>query len=425
MGARGTRLLLVVAGLAAALVVSGTALGDRRQVKPVKLAISSDVQEGGVVADGSKLLVIEPFSAESSGSITRLNLSGSLDRSFGDQGNVAMRAEGVTVADDGKLLVSTTSNPSESATKTSARVMRLLPNGHPDRSFGVGGHADIDFGKRYDYAETAELAANGDILVGGIRVNSSVNRGESDYSLAVARLKPDGSLDRSFGRDGVRILPGGGEVAVRDIALTPSGAIIVEGGNEIETFLWKLNRDGSIDRHFGRDGFLVPRDHRRVSGILEELTYAPGIAVLPSGKLLLAADGFLYQGKGGRNRVVAVRLRPDGRQDRSYGKHGWATAGSGIDWTLAHGLTLLSHGVLAVAASFEDESADEHREFGVIAFSPDGRLEDRFGRHGRCRARLPGRHEAVAITEIDARPVVVGDGYLGTYLLNCSPLRRR
>jgi uncharacterized delta-60 repeat protein len=417
MGSGGTRLVFAVVVLA--LFAAASAVGSGRSARPVRVEAPVEPEAHLVAYGGSRLLVAERSFASSPGAITRINLNGSIDRSFGRKGRVAMDAEDALVAAGGKILVSTTSNPGESAKESAARITRLLPDGRPDRSFGVAGHADIHFGADYGYAETAALAPNGDILVGGIRVNHEEDRGESDYSLGIARLKPDGSPDRGFGKNGVRILPRGGEVEVRDIALTPSGDVVILGGNEIESFLWKLNRDGSIDRHFGKDGFVEVRERRKVGGRLEELSYAPGVVVLPSGRLLLAASGFLYRGQGGRSRVVAIRLRPDGRQDHTYGNHGWAIAGNGIDWTLAEGLTLLPGGVLAVATSFEDQNSNEHREFGAIAFRSGGRLDNRFGRHAQCRARLPGRHEAAAITALDGRAVVLGGGYPGQWLLAC------
>jgi uncharacterized delta-60 repeat protein len=379
----------------------------------VKLAIPFVVER--VIADGARLLAMQPYLSGTSGRITRVDLNGSIDRSFGHRGTIATDGEDAVVAPDGKILVSTSSDPGETAESSDARITRLLPDGHLDRSFGVDGHADIHFGTHYDYAETAALAANGDILVGGL----------GDSSLAVGRLKPDGSLDRAFGENGVTVLPLGGEVEVRDIAPTRSGGIVVQGGNEIETFLWKLNRDGSIDRHFGKNGSLEVRERRKVGGRLEELFYAPGIAVLPSGKLLLAASGSLYRGKVERSRVVAIRLHPDGRQDRSYGDKGWAIAGSGIRWALAEGLALLPGGVLAVATSFEDKYESEERDFGLIAFRPGGNLDHRFGERGSCRAGLSGRHEAVGIADIQGRAAVVGEGFPGPWLLDCLPLRRR
>ncbi len=384
----------------------------------VKAQIGSE--ERAVAYGRSRMLLIP---REGPG-ITRINLNGSVDRSFGEGGTASIASEDAVVAPDGKILVATTSCPRCGVGKKSeARVTRLLANGKRDPSFGVAGSVDVPFGRRYDYGQAVALAANGDILLGGIRVNYEVDRGESSFTLAVARLRPDGSLDRSFGRGGVSILQGGAEIGVLDIAPTPSGGVVIEGGNEIETFLWKLRRDGLTDRSFGKSGVVDPRAGRKVNGVLEELSYVPGIVVLPSGRLLLGATGFLYKGRGGRFRVAATRLRRDGRPDSSYGDHGLAVVTKGPRWTTANGLTLLPGGVLAVAATFQ--SVKEWSDFGVIAFGPDGHPERRFGAGGRCRAGLgKGRYEALAVTDIGGRAAVIGDGGAESRLLSCWRRRR-
>lgn len=399
--------MFVVAVLA--LVAAASPAGAGGRVKPVRVAapVQSD---DSVVADGSsKLLLAHPSFGGDPGSLTRINLNGSLDRSFGDEGTVTIDAEGAAVTPDGKILVATASEPGESAAQSDARVTCLLPDGSPDPSFGQGGSTDVHFGRRYDYGEAVSLAPNGDILLAGIRVDYASEYGGED-TLAVARLKPDGALDRSFGKNGVSTLfSHGEEEEAFDVASTPSGGVVVAGGNEIYASVWGLNRDGSVDRHFGDRGIVgMPLD-RKTDGRSETLLFAPEIAETRSGGLLLAATG--------SSRMVTVRLRSDGRIDRSYGHHGWTV----VKGASAEGLTLLPGGDLAVAGSFEGKVAKGHGQFGVIALRPDGRLDRRFGRRGFCGARLAGRHEAVGVTIVGGRAAVVGSGNPGDWLLECLP----
>jgi uncharacterized delta-60 repeat protein len=415
MAGGGTRLLLVVASLAAALLASATATGAGPPAGAVQVAVEADAEERVVAYGRSQLLLIRPVQATQPG-ITRINLDGSVDTSFGDEGTVDIVCEDAAVSADGRILVSTSSHPSGPGGNSDARVTRLLPDGQPDPSFGVAGSADVDFGGRYDTGQAAALAPNGDILLAGYRQSSGVIRGENEMRPAVARLRRDGSLDRSFGREGVSILASGGEIEILDIALTPEGGIVVDVGNEIESILWKLTRDGSVDRHFGKGGWLEVRGKRKRNGWHEEAFLAPQLAVLPSGKLLLAATGSPNRGPDDWFRAVAVRLRPDGRVDRSYGDDGWAAARKG---TLAAGLTLLPGGILAIATSFESSSTDEQRDFGAIAFGPDGHLERRFGKDGRCRAKIAGRDEALGVVTLGRSAAIVGYGGGHQRLLDC------
>ena len=144
--------------------------------------------------------------------------------------------------------------------------------------------------------------------------------------------------------------------------------------------------------------------------------------MLPSGKLLLAATGSPNRGPVDWSRVIAVRLRPDGRIDRSYGDEGWAAArGKGRGHDFAEGLALLPGGVLAVATT---GSPNERRDFGVIAFGSDGRLERGFGERGWCRAPLAGKQEAIGVVALDRRAAVLGYGGTHQWLLYCPAIRR-
>jgi uncharacterized delta-60 repeat protein len=397
-------------GVVATLLVSAAAVSADQRVRPVRIKTQVGGEEQ-VVAYGRSRILLVPHEGPG---VRRIRLDGSLDRSFGTDGTALIASEDAVVAPDGKILVATTSCPRcGRGPKSEARITRLLPNGKRDPSFGHGGNIDVPFGRRYNYGQAVALAANGDILLGGIRVNYQVNRGESSFTLAVARLRANGSLDRSFGGDGVSLLPGGAEIGVFDIAPTPSGGVVVDAGDTIGTFLWKLRRDGSTDGSFGRSGIAEAPGARDVDRVLdEEQFYVPQIAVLPSGRLLLAATGFGFRG----NRVGAIRLLPDGRPDRSYGNDGWTVLAAGR--IQANGLALLGDGALAVATSFE--GAKERRDFGLIAFGPDGHPDRRYGDGGRCRAGLSsGSNGAVDVAVVGGRPVVVGSGDADSWLLGC------
>lgn len=369
-----------------------------------------------MVADGpSRLLFVEEGEKEESVSLVRVDLDGSLDPTFGTGGKVAIEAKEVAVQPDGKILVATASTP-EGTGRTDARVVRLLPNGQPDPSFGTEGHVDVHFGRSHDYGEAVAVEPDGDILLAGIRVDHADEYGDEN-TFAVARLTPSGELDDSFGKGGVSILPGGGEEGLFDVSATRSGRIAVAGGNEIEGVIWGLKGNGRLDRHFGHHGYFVFPFARKTRGEGETMLFAPQMVEASSGSLLLAASANLPDGGF---RVAALRLRPDGRLDHSYGRQGWALGPvRGKAWTEAAGMTVLPGGVLAVATAFVG-SSEEAWDFGVTAFGRDGRLDRRFGNGGICKARLPHRQEAVGIATVGGRAAVLGEDYKSQWLLACG-----
>ncbi|MCA1846848.1 MAG: hypothetical protein LC792_27360, partial [Actinobacteria bacterium] len=79
-------------------------------------------------------------------------------------------------------------------------VIRRLPDGTPDTAFGWSGTAFVDFGG-YDTARAVAVQPDGKIVVAGA----------TGCSVAVVRLKRDGSLDTGFGNAG-KVTAGGGSL---------------------------------------------------------------------------------------------------------------------------------------------------------------------------------------------------------------------
>jgi uncharacterized delta-60 repeat protein len=407
MGRRGIQLLCLIAAAAAlALAAAGAALAGGRP-ELVKTQAPGGLDH--VVADGSRLLLFHSRYGVH-GTITRVNLDGSVDRSFGEGGTVHMDLEDVAVQPDGKILVAGSGPRGEGKGGSVARVTRLLPDGEPDPSFGVDGNADVDFGLTEDRGEAVAVAADGDVLLAGIRIDEVDELSEFGASIAVARFTPDGQLDTSFGEGGFTALPNYGEVVAEDVVATPSGGVVVEGGNDLETFFWALDGEGSTDTRFGDKGFVEVKGRPIGDRHHEFLLVNPGIVETPGGKLLLTAKG--VSEKVG---PVSLRLLPDGRPDPSYGQHGWSTlrAKSGLEIEEV-GATLLPGGGLAVAAR-------KGKTSGAIAIGGNGQLDRSFGAGGRCLARGTG---AVDVAVVGGRVVVLRKGPHVSRLLVCPPLRR-
>lgn len=125
------------------------------------------------------------------------------------------------------------------------------------------------------------------------------------------RHRPDGRPDMSFGDRGRVLLHRGPPASVDPLQVVraPDEDFIVVGVRGIErrhVFLQRINPDGRLDRRFGRDGTVD----------LEGAGSVPvTIAVDANGKLVVAVSS--------KKRGTAVlRLLPDGRLDRSFGRSG-------------------------------------------------------------------------------------------------------
>jgi uncharacterized delta-60 repeat protein len=109
-------------------------------------------------------------------------------------------------------------------------VVRLTPDGQIDTTYGNNGFADPGYVPAGAYS-TADDGSFGDKRMmiardGSAYVAGTVRVGTNDY-VALTRLKPDGTIDTTFGTNGVsrpsNINPG----AVRDVALLPDGDVVV------------------------------------------------------------------------------------------------------------------------------------------------------------------------------------------------------
>ena len=126
-------------------------------------------------------------------------------------------------------VLSNTLNPSDNAfngTNTDFAVARITSNGNLDNSFSDDGLNLIDINSNYNDAIDLVVLPNGKIMIGGTCVDSGF------YAFALVRLLPDGRLDMSFGRDGIAILSVGPEDDIAAaLALQNDGKTIISGSS--------------------------------------------------------------------------------------------------------------------------------------------------------------------------------------------------
>jgi uncharacterized delta-60 repeat protein len=132
----------------------------------------------------------------------------------------------------------------------------------------------------------------------------------------VAKHNADGSPDLGFGGCGVTKLDlGGSEEQVVSIAVRPDGRIVAAGRTsqfntwDVRFALFQLRPDGSLDSTFGTDGIVVLDIGEALSGDV-----ATAMALLPGGDVVVAGRTIPWTPK-----FVVVRVRSDGTVDESFG----------------------------------------------------------------------------------------------------------
>lgn len=188
--------------------------------------------------------------------LARYTRHGRLDPSFGTGGTVTLDgragefAESMAIDRHGRIVVP--GGPGWALT-------RLKPDGQVDQRFGHGGTVTTDF-KGYDRIEAIAIGKRSRIVGAGSSQHGI--GGDRRYRFAVARYRPDGKLDRSFSHDGkTKTTFSGFRDEATAVTIDSRGRVVAAGyATSFELAIARYEPDGSLDRSFGNDGMV--RDGR-------------------------------------------------------------------------------------------------------------------------------------------------------------------
>jgi uncharacterized delta-60 repeat protein len=348
----------------------------------------------------------------------------SLDTSFGADGRVTTSfsagndvGSGIAVQSDGKIVVVGTSGDDGSGTSEFA-VARFNVDGSLDLSFSGDGMVTTSFLAGNDVGSGIAVQSDDKIVVVGTSDNLS---GTSEF--AVARFNVDGSLDNSFGGDGmVTASFSAGDDVGSGIAVQSDGKIVVVGTSDnlsgTSVFaVARFNVDGSLDNSFSGDGMVT-------ASFLAGNDVGSGIAVQSDGKIIVVGTSDDLS----TTWVVVAGFNIDGSPDNSFG-----TDGSVITKTssltgrdMGSGIALQSDDKIVVVGSGDDLSGA--LEFVVARFNADGSFTTSFGKATTSFSAGDDVGSGIAV-QSDDKIVVVGtsDNGSGTsefavarYLLDLS-----
>lgn len=260
--------------------------GDGRAVVPFGLANAYantvlSLPDGGLIVAGCSYPYIVVLRFDRRGRLVEEFGAGGIkrirsDRNYGACVNeAALQSDGkVVLVGDGRLL----GEPGEDGGMDFLAI-RLLANGRLDHSFGGNGVRMVGFGGySYDYGWDVAIQRSGEIVIGGNTAPQGGSTGQVAVHLALARLTPTGRLDRSFSRDGRKVVrfnrPRQYRCAPEGTAfgrcseygagvdLIGRGGIVIAGrqhrrGAKLDVAVVRLRRDGSPDRSFSGDGRLL------------------------------------------------------------------------------------------------------------------------------------------------------------------------
>jgi len=320
----------------------------------------------------------------------RLDLNGTLDRSFGGDG--VIRTHGglaAAVQPDGRVVV--VGQRGRGIPGTDILVVRYLRNGGLDPSFGTRRHPGVvglDGGEQ-ETGEDVLVKRDGQILVAAIWYCPGWHRGcyytQSDLNLL--RLDRHGRFQHFGDLEAWQVL---------GLSAAPGGKVLAiatsnEGDWEVAE---RFNRRTDADQRFGYEGVaLLSAD--RSFGPHDVTAQADGSAVIAMG-------------------LGLARLTPRGAGDPSFGTNGLAICPSLDGGTLDRGFGSLS----AVAVRPDQRLVAVGARCGLVRFLPEGQVDPSFGFGGSVPVPDLRQRDAQLALQPDGKIVVASwDPGVGSFVV--------
>ncbi|HEU4688354.1 MAG TPA: Calx-beta domain-containing protein, partial [Vicinamibacterales bacterium] len=231
--------------------------------------------------------------------------------------------------------------------------------------------------------------------------------GGSVSDFVMARYNTNGSLDTSFGTNGLvthNMLTGTAEEIARAVAIQSDGKIIVAGhtgqfgrpgrpaGNRFDHAVVRYNANGSVDTTFGAGGVASALIGRIFAMVLQ-----------PDGGIIVVGDAPQPED------MMVARYNPNGNLDLTFGEGGFRLFDFDLTAELAESVAVQSNGSIVLSGPHTKvgETVREQHT-AVIRLDAGGDPDDTFGTDGAVILDNSRVSDGVAI-QSDGRIILVGD----------------
>ena len=248
--------------------------------------------------------------------------------------------------------------------------LTAVPSGTIDPTFGHGGSALFTANRSLDIKTVAAMALpKGKMLLLG---TNFIANGIDVFTTAIERLNADGSPDKTFGKNGIRLFAASAGQPFTDpraIAVDSAGRIYVAG----HAGLARLKSNGALDKSFS-NSFAK----NSAAG------YFNSIAMQTDGNILLGGYYPEASSRGaddGQHNFAVTRIHPNGNVDEQFGDHGRTVVKFNI------GLSRLNSADYALMIDTQGRilaAGGDDGEFDLVRLSRDGLPDLSFGDHGKA-----------------------------------------
>lgn len=228
--------------------------------------------------------------------VARYYENGKLDSAFGINGlaitnigqNTMDNGKAVAIQNDGKIIVA--GNTIDKYGLLDAVLIRYKKNGQLDHSFGNNGIVVTDLGSRNDFYRSLVIQPNG-------KINAAGAKGlDFHLDFVVAQYNNNGTLDSSFGTNGLTSTDfGSTDDQANAISLQSNGEIVLAGSNQswdglhyTRFALARYKPNATLDSTFGVNGKLTTDFGSDAPDL------ANAIVIQPDGKIAVTGNSGSY-----------------------------------------------------------------------------------------------------------------------------------
>lgn len=389
---------------------------------------------------------------------TALAQQAGLDPDFGKNGVVSFKygaknteAGGFCVQKDGKLLFGGTAD-------NDMIVIRCLPTGEPDPSFGNGGLASFDSGGT-DTLSAMGLCVDGSIVVGGTLRPA----GQTSERIALVRFDKNGTIDAGYGENGVVSADLGPRSKIDSIVPLSDGSVLISGraASLKRAMIARYDRRGIPDASFGSNGAVYSDEEnseytsltlqadgaiiacgytaddqsnynalaaRYTPGGARDATFADsGTLEIDLGSkgdrfnkaIELRNRSILFVGEsikaGNKNRTVTLfQTLGNGAPDEEFGDDGKKLLDTGDLGSMGTDAIVLEDGSLLIAGQYGNNKRPEKHDILLARFRSDGAMQESFGVNGVLSTDLGADEKVCAVSSLGGGKVLVA-GSSGKY----------
>jgi uncharacterized delta-60 repeat protein len=183
-----------------------------------------------------------------------------------------------------------------------------------DQTFGLNGTLNLNFGNQTNVVDV-DVNSNGKIIVAGTVANAAAGN-----DIFVAQYNSNGTLDTTFGVNGVTITVTNLDETISDLEIQPDGKIVLVGRQQVfegvttifDFLVVRYNAAGQLDNTFSDDGFVTVNQNQQ--DVFNK------VAVQLDGKIV--AVGSTTETVGLR---MVFRFNPNGTIDSTFQNNGFFT----------------------------------------------------------------------------------------------------